>query len=74
MRIQTEREEFYNASTHAAGALLGIIGFIFLVVFESEKTDWSLMSVILYGLSIIILFSASTAYHAVKSERKKTHF
>ena len=74
MRIQTRREEQFNAATHALGALLGIAGFILLIIFESKKTDWSLFSVIVYGLSIIILFSASALYHSVKSEKKKHYF
>ena len=74
MRIQTRREESFNAATHALGALLGITGFILLIIFESKKTDWSLFSVIVYGLSIIILFTASTLYHSVKSEKRKHYF
>ena len=74
MRIQTRREESFNAATHALGALLGIAGFILLVIFESKKTNWSLFSVIVYGLSIIILFTASTLYHSVKSEKRKHYF
>lgn len=74
MRIQTRREEHLNAATHAIGALLGIAGFILLIIFESKKTDWSLFSVIVYGLSIIILFTASTLYHSVKSEKRKHYF
>ncbi len=74
MRIQTRREENFNAATHALGALLGIAGFILLIIFESKKTEWSLFSVMVYGLSIIILFSASTIYHSVKSETKKHYF
>ena len=74
MRIQTRREESFNAATHALGALLGIAGFILLVIFESKKTDWSLFSVIVYGLSVIILFIASTLYHSVKSEKRKHYF
>lgn len=74
MRIQTRREENFNAATHALGALLGIAGFILLIIFESKKTEWSLFSVIVYGLSIIILFTASTLYHSVKSEKRKHYF
>ena len=74
MRLQTRREEQLNAATHALGALLGIAGFILLLIFNTNKTTYSLFSVIVYGLSIIILFSASTLYHSVKSETKKHYF
>ncbi len=74
MRIQTPFEEKLNATTHAIGALFGIVALITLIVFETNKTNWSLFSVIVYGVSIIVLFSASTIYHAVKSETKKHYF
>lgn len=74
MRIQSRREEHYNAVTHLIGALLGVAGFILLIIFESKKTDYSLFSVIVYGLSIIILFTASAIYHSVKSEKRKHYF
>lgn len=74
MRLQTRREEQLNAATHGLGALLGVAGFILLLIFNTNKTTYSLFSVIVYGLSIIILFSASTLYHSVKSETKKHYF
>ncbi|AUP81122.1 PAQR family membrane homeostasis protein TrhA [Flavivirga eckloniae] len=74
MRIQTPFEEKLNATTHALGALLGISALILLIVFDNKKTDWSLFSVIIYGISIIELFTASTLYHAVKGERQKHYF
>jgi len=71
--IQTQSlfEERLNAVTHGIGALLGIAALVLLVVFNSDKTDWSLFSVVVYGLSIIILFSSSTLYHAVQVEKHK---
>lgn len=74
MRIQTPFEEKLNAITHAFGILFGILALILLIVFENHKTDYSLFSVIVYGVSIIILFTASTLYHAVKNEKKKHYF
>ncbi|MFI1771513.1 PAQR family membrane homeostasis protein TrhA [Thalassobellus citreus] len=74
MRIQTAYEEKLNALTHAVGALFGIVVLVLLIHFDSNKTAWSLFSVIVYGISIIVLFSASTLYHSVKSEKKKHYF
>jgi len=74
MRIQTRREEQLNAITHLLGAVLGIAGLILLIIFDTKKTDWSSFSVIVYGLSIIILFTASAVYHSIKSEGKKHFF
>lgn len=74
MRKQTPFEEKLNALTHGIGALFGIVALILLIVFETKKTDYSLFSVIVYGISIIILFTASTLYHIITDEKKKHYF
>lgn len=74
MSMQSQFEEKLNAITHALGAVLGIAALVLLIVFDTNKTPWSLFSVIIYGISIIVLFSASTLYHSVKSEKKKHYF
>ncbi|HUH27714.1 PAQR family membrane homeostasis protein TrhA [Gelidibacter sp.] len=74
MRIQSDFEEKLNAWTHGFGALLGIAGLILLISYKEHKTDWSLISVIIYGISIIVLFSASAIYHSVSSEKRKHYF
>jgi hemolysin III len=74
MKIQSYTEEKLNAATHAIGALLGLVALVLLIVFDTHKTEWSLFSVIIYGLSIIILFSASTLYHSVRNEQHKHFF
>jgi hemolysin III len=71
---QTKFEEHCNAISHGIGALLGIAGLILLIMFNSNKTDWSLFSVVVYGISIIVLFTASTLYHSVSGERRKHYF
>jgi len=74
MKLQSRFEENLNAQTHALGALLGIVALILLIIYDTHKTAYSLFGVIVYGISIIILFTASTLYHSVKSERKKHYF
>lgn len=74
MRIQSQFEEKLNTISHAIGALFGIVALILLISYDTNKTDWSLFSVIVYGISIIILFTASTCYHAVKGEKRKHYF
>jgi len=74
MKIQTKLEERLNSISHAFGALLGIAALVLLIVLDTHKTDWSLFSIIVYGISIIILFTSSTLYHAVKGEKRKHYF
>ncbi|MCK8479876.1 PAQR family membrane homeostasis protein TrhA [Psychroserpens algicola] len=74
MRIQTAFEERLNAWSHGIGAVLGIAGLVLLIVFLKKETPYALFSVIVYGVSIIVLFLASTFYHAVTGEKRKHYF
>jgi hemolysin III len=74
MRKQTQFEEQLNAWSHAIGALLGVVGLIVLILNVNSTKNWSLFSVVVYGLSIIILFTASTLYHAIKNDNRKYYF
>jgi hemolysin III len=51
---------------HLAGALAAIIGTVFLTL--RAKDNIQLFSYIIFGISMILLFSASTAYHLTKRE------
>lgn len=74
MRIQTKLEEQLNAWTHGFGALLGIAALVLLILKADTLKPWHLFSVMVYGISIIILFLASTFYHAVEGEKRKYYF
>jgi len=74
MRVQSKLEERLNAWTHGIGAALGVAALVLLIIYTDNTTPWSLFSVILYGSSIIVLFLASTFYHAVKGEKRKHYF
>ncbi len=53
-----------NSLTHWVGAVLAIIGLIALLT-VSWGTPAKMISVAIYGASLIFLFSASATYHAV---------
>ncbi|NRA94235.1 MAG: hemolysin III family protein [Psychroserpens sp.] len=74
MRKQTVLEEQLNALSHGIGAALGIAGLVLLIVFLKKEVPYALFSVIVYGISIIVLFLASTFYHAVKGDKRKHYF
>ena len=74
MRIQTATEEKLNAITHGIGALFGIVALILLIKHTLHEPFVNQFSVVVYGVSLIILFTASTLYHAVKNETKKHYF
>lgn len=56
-------EEKINAWTHGIGAILAVIGTLALLYHTWDQSwQWTL-SVLVYGLSMTLLFSASTFYH-----------
>lgn len=65
-KMYTKREEFWNTVSHGLGILLGIAGLVLLLVYDTNKTEYSTFSVLVYGISVVLLYSASTVYHAVK--------
>ena len=65
-------EEFANTITHGFGLLLSIAGFVFLVGLASVNGDfWYILSSIVYGLSLVVLYAASTFYHSETSPEAK---
>jgi hemolysin III len=68
----TKREEFLNVLSHGFGLVLSVIAFPFLILKAFEYTDfWKPASFIIYGLSMILLYAASTFYHAAKNPEKR---
>ncbi len=65
-----------NGLTHLIGALLSFIGLIALVIKTSinEPTAIALFSVIIFGVSMILLYSASATYHMVISTDRVIQF
>lgn len=68
----TWREEIANAVTHGIGAVLSVVGAVTLIVLAALHGDWwRLLSVTVYGVSMALLYTASTLYHALQAERIK---
>lgn len=61
----TYKEEKLNIATHAFGLILSIIAFPFLILKSMYFEDfWKPFSLLIFGLSLIILYAASTLYHS----------
>jgi len=71
----SNNEEIANTITHALGAVLSVIAcYILLATTQPENNLVKTISYTVYGTSLILLFSASTLYHAIKDANKKKHF
>ena len=67
-------EEKLNAWSHGLGVGLGIAALVLMLLGVDQTNPFGLFSVIVYGLSIILLFFASTCYHAITSSKRKHYF
>jgi hemolysin III len=57
-------EEIIHSVTHGLGVPLGVVGLVFLILRAVNLgTTWHLVSFIVYGVSLIILYLASSLYH-----------
>lgn len=65
-----------NGFTHLIGAVLSFIGLLALVIKTTltNPTAIALTSVIIFGISMILLYSASATYHLVVSSDKVIKF
>lgn len=71
-RNQTITEEWFNTLSHGITALTAIGGLVVLIVLGAYSTkDWALFSALFYGISLVILYSASAVYHGVQKEKAK---
>jgi hemolysin III len=61
------REEAANSITHGLGLLLSVVALGFLQVYASTYGNaLHLISVSIYGFSLIFLYTASTLYHSIQ--------
>jgi hemolysin III len=84
-RVQTGRskeggrysvgEEVANAITHGLGAALSIAALAILATLAGKRGDiWHVVSLCIYGATMVFLYSASSLYHSVPAPRAKNIF
>ncbi|MBD64684.1 MAG: hemolysin III family protein [Halobacteriovoraceae bacterium] len=66
------REEIVNVITHIPGVVLGAIFVAILLLKNYDQSSLAqIVSYLIYGLSFITVFSASSLYHNTKNERRR---
>lgn len=74
-RSQSLGEEIASSITHGLGLAGSIAALPFLVMAASRDGDgWRVTSAIVFGISLILLYAASTFYHALPASRAKRVF
>ena len=65
-------EEKLNVWSHAFGIFLSIIALVLLMTKAIEKGNiWMMISFPIFGISLILLYLASTLYHSAKDPSKR---
>lgn len=68
--MMSKLREPISGLTHLFGAIISLVGMIILIVYERSTPDSTILSftaILLFGLSLILLYTASTIYHSIKS-------
>lgn len=64
-------EEKINAWTHGLAAILALIATIMMLLYHLQQGWQVLLSLFVYGFSLILLFTASTLYHLSTSSSRR---
>lgn len=68
-------EEWANSLTHGIGAALAVAGFAIMLTLTIAQGDaWQIVSVSIYGSTLILMFMASTLYHSVQAPAARLVF
>ena len=66
----TPAEERLNIATHFFGLMLSFVGFVLLVI-RAADSSLHVVSVAIFGLSLIVMYAASTIYHGTKDPNRR---
>jgi len=73
LKHYTPQEEQANIISHAIGLVFSLIALVLLVVRASLYGNaWHIVSVSIFGASLVSLYAASTFYHSAKDLKKRT--
>ncbi len=67
----SEREDYLNVITHGLGAVLSLVGLVYLLL-AHEMSVAVTIGVVIYGFSMFALFMASSLYHYAKDPQKRS--
>lgn len=72
IQFYSPTEEKLNIWSHAFGIFLSIIALVLLIIKAVQQNNiWMMISFPIFGVSLILLYLASTLYHASKEPQKR---
>lgn len=69
-----KNEEFWNVLTHFSGLILSLIGIPILFYFDNEITPFSSISITLFSIGLLLVYSSSSIYHFTLTPELKRKF
>lgn len=70
--VYTHGEELFNMITHIVGGAVGVCALVLCVIFSAIHHDgYALASSIIYGVSMITLYTMSAIYHGLSPRHDK---
>jgi hemolysin III len=69
----SHREEVASLLTHAAGVLIGSVALVVMLVL-ADGSPVKLVSAVVFGVSLVLLYASSTLYHFFTEPRWKARF
>ncbi|MCL1998590.1 MAG: hemolysin III family protein [Turicibacter sp.] len=74
-QLYSRKEEKMNMVTHIVGGGLGVVALLFCVIVAAYNQNmWGIVSGIIYGFSVILLFTMSSIYHGLNNGLAKRVF
>lgn len=70
--VYTKGEEIFNMVTHIVGGAMGIAALVLCIIFCHD--GYGLFSGIVYGISMILLYTMSAIYHGLSPKLKAKKF
>lgn len=67
-------EEAANAVSHGIGAICSVVALGVMVAIAAPLSPWHLAGATVFGVSLFLLYLASTIYHLVTTHRRKRFF
>ena len=69
--VKEHKEEFANSISHAIGIPLSLSATICLILLSDKSNPLELISIIIFGFSLLLVYTASTLYHSATEKKLK---
>lgn len=69
--MNTDKKEITSALTHLGGAVFGLMGIALFLIGDKISNAITATALLVFGISMVLLYSTSTAYHLIDKSKQK---